>query len=114
MFSFSIGTISILYPKGNKLEITTDSTIDHKITLLRDLKYQEQVISKEIDSINFDIKSYMKDCDTLIDSSGSTVATWKSSSPRNYIDLKRLEEEHKDLYMQYLKPSKETRTFLIK
>ena len=56
----------------------------------------------------------MKDADILVDHSGNCLATWKNSSPRVALDVKRLQEEHKDIYQQYAKEKEGSRMFLIK
>lgn len=106
--------ISALFPKSNGLKIHAEEHIFEKIDNLKVLKYQEKNLAKEIEAIIFEIKSYMKDYEILVDSYGNCLATWKNTNSRATIDLKKLEEEHHDLFIQYMKEPKTTRTFLIK
>ena len=70
---------------------------------------EEAIILKKVD-----IQEFMQDYDVLSDSNGRIIATWKNSSPRVALDVKRLQEEHKDIYMQYSKEKEGSRMFLIK
>ena len=88
--------------------------IANKINSLKELKQQEKALTSDIKTLQFDIQEYMKEYDILIDNTGSIVATWKSCRPRATIDAKRLKEEHEDIYLEYVRECKQSRTFLIK
>lgn len=105
---------SLLYTIGNGLEINSNDLIKNKIDALKDLKLQQKMLSEEMETIICEIKDYMKEYDTLVDNDGKCLATWKNSSPKTVVDFKRLQEEHYDLYIQYTKENKGSRTFLIK
>ena len=52
--------------------------------------------------------------DTLIDSSGQTLLTYKLSKGKSMFDAKTLEKELPEIYQKYLKQSEPTRRFLVK
>lgn len=56
----------------------------------------------------------MQDYDILVDENGNVLSTWKNTSPRAGIDLKRFKDECKDLYLEYSNYSKSSRVFLVK
>ncbi len=56
----------------------------------------------------------MQDYDILLDNNGCVVATWKNTAPRSSFDTKRLKQEHKDIYQQYVQEKEGSRMFLIK
>lgn len=106
--------IANLYPVGNGLQVQANEEIAEKINSLKELKLQEKALTSDIKTLQFEIQEYMKEYDILIDNTGSIVATWKSSRPRTTIDAKKLKEEHEDIYLQYVRECKQSRTFLIK
>lgn len=52
--------------------------------------------------------------DTLIDSSGQTLVTYKLANGRKLFDSKSLEKEMPEVYQKYLKQSEPARRFLVK
>lgn len=110
----SIQDTIALYPVSNGREIKANSIIISKMNTLKDLKNQEKGLNIAIQELVFEIKEYMKDHDLLVDGTGNCLATWKNSVPKTAIDLKKLQEEKPDLYIQYMKENKISRTFLIK
>ena len=103
-----------LWPKSNGKEILAD---DHIIKEIQELKIMQSEVKQLEEAIilkKVDIQEFMQDYDVLSDSNGRIIATWKNSSPRVALDVKRLQEEHKDIYMQYAKEKEGSRMFLIK
>ena len=110
----NLDDIATLYPKSNGLKIEANSVISKKINELRSLKEQERSLSKKIESLQFEIKDFMKDNEVLTGNNGTIEATWKNGQPRMFLDSGRLKSEHQAIYQQYLKERKPVRTFLIK
>lgn len=54
------------------------------------------------------------ECDTLVDATGKTLATWKASAPPIRFDASALKAVHPDLHAQFLKPGDPSRRFLLK
>jgi putative phage-type endonuclease len=52
--------------------------------------------------------------DTLVDSAGSALVTYKLSNGRKTFDAKTFGKDHPDLYQQYLKNGEPQRRFLVK
>ena len=103
-----------LWPKSNGKEILAD---DHIIKEIQELKIMQSEVKQLEEAIilkKVDIQEFMQDYDVLSDSNGRIIATWKNSSPRVALDIKRLQEENKDIYMQYAKEKEGSRMFLIK
>lgn len=103
-----------LFPKGNGLEVRADELIIEKISSLQALKARSEEITKEMNCLQLDIKSYMQENELLVDDNNEVLATWKNTNPRASIDLKRFKEEHQDLYLEYASYSKSSRVFLVK
>lgn len=60
------------------------------------------------------IKSYMKNHDTLHSYDGKIISTWKNSKGALRFDTKKFAEENQNLYEKYLKQGNPSRRFLIK
>ena len=74
---------------------------------LKDLKIREE-------ELKAGITSFMADKDTLVDSFGNTLATWKESKPRVSFDSAALKKAMPDIWNQYAKTGDSYRRFLIK
>jgi len=59
------------------------------------------------------ICSYMGKHDTLIDSSGKKILTWKPRKGAETIDRKRLEQDYPEIVKSYVKIGEATRTFKV-
>ena len=76
------------------------------------MEEQKELEEKEKSCIE-QMKLYMQD-NVKLAYAGKTLATWKSNSDRLTFDAKRFEEEHPELYKQYLTALKGSRPFIIK
>lgn len=74
---------------------------------MKDLKEREEELKSGI-------TSFMADKDTLIDSFGNVLATWKSTKPRVTFDSAALKKDMPDIWNQYAKTGDASRRFLIK
>ena len=74
---------------------------------MKDLKEREEELKSGI-------TSFMADKDTLIDSFGNVLATWKSTKPRVTFDSAALKKDMPDIWNQYAKTGDAYRRFLIK
>lgn len=52
--------------------------------------------------------------DTLVDSTGRALCTWKASAPPMRFDAAALKAAHPELHAQFLKPGEPSRRFLLK
>lgn len=52
--------------------------------------------------------------DTIIDSAGQTLVTYKLANGRKSFDAKAFEKDHPNLYLKYIKTSEPQRRFLVK
>jgi len=102
------------FRKSKAATVTADSNILAAVMALREVRAQIDERELHEEQIKTDILSFMKESDTLIDVDGSVIATWKTSSLINRIDLKMLQKEQPEIYAKYLKPSDGIRKFLIK
>lgn len=106
--------ISSLYPRGNGKELKATEEIVDKLNRFKMMNEEKSALEKTIEVLKKNIQEYMKDYDILVDEDGNILSTWKNTSPRAGIDLKRFKDECKDLYLQYANYSKSSRVFLVK
>lgn len=106
--------ISSLYPRGNGKEIKANTEIVSSLMELKAMSEEKTGLEKAMDNLKKSIQEYMQDYDILVDENGNILSTWKNTSPRAGIDLKRFKAEHQDLYLQYANYSKSSRVFLVK
>jgi predicted phage-related endonuclease len=110
----STDDVLALYPKASGAEVQADNGVASVIETLKYLKEKEKNLGDTIKKLQFEVQDYMKDADILVDNSGRCLATWKNMNPRITLDTKKLQEEHKDIYQQYVQEKEGSRMFLIK
>jgi putative phage-type endonuclease len=110
----STDDVLALYPKASGIMLEADNEIVDKVAKLRELKNEEKTICNAVKNLQFEVQGYMKDAGILVDHSGHCLATWKNMNPRITLDTKKLQEEHKDIYQQYVKEKEGSRMFLVK
>lgn len=86
------------------------------ISELKRLRSNIKGIEQQIEPIEFQIKSYMKDCNDLLDVDGIAV-TWRKTKPSSKIDYKSIVDElgvDEDLVKKHTVKSEGYRRFLLK
>jgi len=103
-----------LYPEGSDNAIVTSDEILQKYKYLVETKKSIDIMNKEKEDLELEIKKFMGDSGVLQDPSGSTLLTYKNTKPRKSFDSKRFKIDNPDLYSQYVTEGKSNRMFLIK
>lgn len=104
--------INNLYRIATKDKIILADTVTSNATYdLKELKQQIKDLEARKERLENQIKLYMKDSETLIDTDGVKLASWKNQSAIR-LDTKRLKEENMALYQTYSKES-ESRVFRL-
>lgn len=106
--------ISSLYPRGNGKELKATEEIIDKLNRFKMMNEEKSALEKTLEVIKKNIQEYMQDYDILVDENGNVLSTWKNTSPRAGIDLKRFKQECQDIYLKYANYSKSSRVFLVK
>lgn len=81
---------------------------------LRDLKTQREHLDHAEEEWRAVIFKALGECDTLVDSAGRTLATWRASAAPKRLDAKALQSAHPDIYAQFLREGEPSRRLLIK
>lgn len=80
-----------------------DGAFEDKVKHLSNIKKQMSELTKEEERIKDMIAVHMGKHDTLVDSQGEIIATWKSTKEFERLDQKRLKKARPDLFSQYSK-----------
>jgi len=100
----------------NGSSIEGDESIAKTIQEIAELKssFKDQLncIQEQINKKILVIHEYMKDAETLNDTYGNTLATWKNQMT-NRFDLREFKEDNPDIYNKYIKQT-HNRIFKIK
>ena len=99
--------ISLYGPSSEQNIIQTpqddSGLLEGEVQKLSEIKKEISSLKKEEERIKDMIAVHMGKNDTLVDSVGEIIATWKSTKPFYRLDQKKLKEEKPDLYQQYAK-----------
>jgi len=85
---------------SNDSEIMANGKIEADISQLSEIKEKIKTLKEEEDLVKFKIMDYMKENSVLINASGYTAATWKSSEV-NRFNTVEFKKQHKDLYDKF-------------
>jgi len=85
------------------------------VNLLHEIRNKKAELEEAEEQIKKELISFLgESADTLIDSSGNTILTYKLSAGRKLFDSKTLKKDHPEIYQQYLKTSEPSRRLLLK
>jgi putative phage-type endonuclease len=106
--------ILCLYKETNSNPVIANQTTDELV--IKMIKLSAEIKAKELEykAVKDSIAVYMKDADTLIDSAGNVMATWKYTKPISRFDKESLEKDYPDVYKKYLTTTAPQRRFNIK
>lgn len=104
----------LLYQTSSATKAIATPEIESKMLELRSLNKLIADLEKKKEVYKMEVMDFMKDADTLITDQEKLLATWKSSKPIVRFDITSFKEDCPDLYPDYCKEGKSTRTFLIK
>lgn len=93
-----------LWPDSVSKQVVADSNILQKAYELSRLKQEISNLSKTEDAIKYEIQSFMKDSDTLVDENFNKLITYKSQTSKR-VDITALREKHPDICKDFLKES---------
>lgn len=94
--------------------VMADDAAMRALGQLRELKTQRERLDHAEEEWRAIIFKTLGECDTLVDSAGRTLATWRASSAPRRLDAKALQAAHPDIYAQFLREGEPSRRLLIK
>lgn len=102
-----------LYPTDDECEINASTEINQKIDQIMELKKQQFDLDKKINELQFDVKLFMGEKQTLV-CHDEVLATWKTYKGRTSIDASKLKKEQPDIFEKYKKIGADYRMFKFK
>jgi putative phage-type endonuclease len=106
--------ISLHGYKSVEESLVATGEISELLINLRDIRLEEDRMSKTKKDLEDKIKVFMGEKDTLLDLSGKIAVIWKSSKPTKRFDATRFKEDNEREYSKYVKECSASRRFLIK
>lgn len=94
--------------------VTADDGIKAAVLAIKDIKEQISILEASEEEAKAIIFKAMADRDTLVDTNGTPLATWKTQAGSKRFDSTALKAAHPDTYAEFLKQGEPTRRFLLK
>ena len=100
----------------NNIDPESVATIDDYtvVTELRALKETRAELDRQVNEKQLEIMKIIGDKETLVNTAGFELVTWKKSKPTTYLNAKKLADENPDVYIKYLKQRDGSRRFVLK
>lgn len=97
-----------------KQPLLADEKLMALIEEYREVKATYDELEILVNELKNAICDHMDLHDTLVNSDGEIMATWKYTHPRTRLDVKKLGSDHPELYLQYSVQDPPSRRFLVK
>ena len=100
----------------NNIDPESVATIDDYtvVTELRALKETRAELDRQVNEKQLEIMKIIGDKETLVNTAGFELVTWKKSKPTTYLNAKKLADKNPDVYFKYLKQRDGSRRFVLK
>lgn len=104
---------ALAFPLSTERVVELSSEAYTAAERLQELRASRKALEEEESQLTDYIKGQMQDAGVAT-FQGETVATWKTSKPREAFDSKAFKAAYPDLYKAFVKEGKPTRPFLLK
>ena len=84
------------------------------VTELRALKETRAELDRQVNEKQLEVMKIIGDKETLVNTAGFELVTWKKSKPTTYLNAKKLADKDPDIYLKYLKQRDGSRRFVLK
>ena len=100
----------------NNIDPESVATIDDYtvVTELRALKETRAELDRQVNEKQLEIMKIIGDKETLVNTAGFELVTWKKSKPTTYLNAKKLADKDPAIYNKYLKHRNGSRRFVLK
>lgn len=95
-------------------EVVATPEILAQIDRLKEVKEEGKKFETEQKEIEGNLKLFFEDAESIVDSNGKTLATWKAPKPSSKFDAKAFEADNPELYGSYCKEVQGARRLLVK
>lgn len=94
--------------------VLADADVQAAVRQLRELKTQLKHLELAEEQWKAVVMNAMGESDTLVNSSGHTLATWKAAAPPKRFDAAAFKAKHPNLYELFVSVGEPSRRFLLK
>lgn len=94
--------------------VMADDDVRAAVLQLHALRAQRAQHEYQEEALRAIVMKAMGECDTLVDSTGATLCTWKAAKPAQRFDAAAFKTSHPDLHAQFTKAGESSRRFLLK
>ncbi|NML16977.1 YqaJ viral recombinase family protein [Azohydromonas caseinilytica] len=91
-----------------------DADVLRAVHELRAIRAQREQLEAAEAALKARLMGALGEADTLVDTSGHTLATWKATKPARRFDATAFEAAHPELYREFLRPGEPCRQFRLK
>lgn len=95
-------------------EVVATPDLIASVDRLRDLKDAAAFLKEQEESEKLKVVAALEDADTLVDTEGKPLLTWRASKPAMRVDAKLLKAKHPEIYAEVVSEGEPTRRFLLK
>lgn len=95
-------------------EVVATPDILCMIDRLKEINGDAKNLETEQKEIEGNLKLFFEDAESIVDTNGKTLATWKAPKPSQKFDAKAFEADNPDLYNSYVKETQGARRLLVK
>lgn len=94
--------------------VVASADVERTVARLRTIKAEREALDAAEEEARAIVMGALEDADTLTDSAGKTLATWKAAAPAKRLDSAALKAALPDVYERFVKTTEPSRRFLLK
>lgn len=94
--------------------VMADQNVMAAVDMLRIVRDKRAALDADEEAAKAVILRTLGECDTLVDATGKTLATWKAQAGAKRFDSAAFKDAHPDMYSQFVKQGEPSRRFLLK
>lgn len=80
----------------------TNEDINFIVAQLKHMKERRKVLDKEEEKLKQKLYNLVNEHDEIVTEDGEVILTWKYTNDTKYLNAKKFESEHPELYNQYM------------
>jgi hypothetical protein len=82
--------------------MTTTEDINFVVAQLKHMKERRKLLDKEEEKLKQKLYNLVNEHDEIVTEDGEVIFTWKYTADTKYLDAKKFEADHPELYNEYM------------
>lgn len=112
---FDAETLWAMYGKISKpQQVIADQTALGIVAELKTIKSLQESLKAKDKELRTRLLALMREADTLVDTNGQVLATWRATAPRQTVDVAFLKRAYPEIYQEVLREGEPSRRLVIK